>query len=354
MLGFLTNNAPWYFQSIRGVDKLFEANTDVSKEWKTKNAKIDIETLEAVDLRMSELAGLYRNAIYDLKYRRERVPDNLRWFSMDIYLAEFRKLRYTIPPIVSAPLGALGISTAPISNLIGEANNALGALGFNGLEENLTGVMAQFGYLKFRCRQCEFDFSKSIPTQGKVNVGGTDFKAETNQFSIKIGHFEEESKYGTGTLLHEDATKAGTNIKNPWQTRVIGDQIQSALRYADNLTGNQASDRIRNSDIAQTARNNAVSGAINSGLNQAANFVGQNNITQDRLGNAYPNGKPNKESVNELGDVYTGNGGNPPVGDLGDAYPNPPSNPSVNDLGDVYPDPDLPPNSVDDLGDVYP
>ena len=304
LLSYLTNTTPWYFQSISGLGNLYSSATDVSKEIKANKAAIEIETLEAVDLRMSELAGLYRNAIYDLRHRRERVPDNLRWFSMDVYIAEFRRMRYNPPPEVSAGLGALGINTNSISNLAREANNALGAIGLSqGLESSLTGVLAQFGYIKFRCRQCEFDFSGSLPTSGKVSVGGRTMDAEKSKFKINIGYFEEESKYGTGTLLHEDHTKLGTKIKNPWFRRSVGETVESAARFANDVTGGLTGDYL--SSVGDSIKDNAVARAINGGLKSATDFIGQDNVKD--LGKVYPEND--------------GSSSNPPVDDLGDVYP---------------------------------
>ena len=94
ILQFLRDDAPWYFQEVQGLDNLWKKATNMEEPM--KGGDITINTLEAVDLRITELADLYRNAVYDKQYMRERVPDNLRWFSMDIWIAEFRNLRNTL------------------------------------------------------------------------------------------------------------------------------------------------------------------------------------------------------------------------------------------------------------------
>lgn len=256
ILRYLTFNAPWYFQSIEGIDEMYAQNTDQSKGFKSKDVEISIKTLEAVDLRINELAGLYRNAIFDSKFRRERVPDNLRWFSMDVYVAEFRNLRYRLPGVSQNVANTLGVNTGAIGNVVGGGNS-------------FSNVMEQFGYIKFECRQCEFDFSKTLPIGKSVDIGGNGRKAEENSFKIKIGWVNEEAKYGDGTKLYDDHIK--TDIKNPWGSRNIGADIQNAGTFLSGLPAigddiSEAGEKVKHG-LAQ------IGGLINPALGAASNFV---------------------------------------------------------------------------------
>ncbi len=255
ILKHLTYNAPWYFQEVEGLKELFKDNTDMSKGFKTSGNVLKIKTLEAVDLRIAEIAGLYRNAIYDMKHRRERVPDNLRWFSVDVYVAEFRNLRYRIPGEGQTLASTLGVDTAAIGAIVGGGNV-------------ISNVMDQYGFIKFKCRQCEFDFSKSLPTGQAIKVNAEGRNQETNQFDIKIGWVEEESKYGDGTRLYEDPTR--TSINNPWGSRKMAADIQNGLTFLSNLP--VVGESIKTAGQKVTDGLSKVGGLINPALNLQFNF----------------------------------------------------------------------------------
>ena len=222
---YLTFDAPWYFQGLGGLSAMFKGGNDVAQARAGTGAIIEVNTLEAVDLRIFELAALYRNAIYDLKFRRERVPDNLRWFSMDIWLAEFRNIRYRIPGIGGTIAQITGVNTAAIGNAVTSiseiSNNISGIAGAIGGERDagldLASVLKQFGYIKFKCRQCEFDFSETFPIGTDLKIGGTGITASANKFKIKVGYFEEESQFADNTEIYDDPSK--TDIKGNWGFR---------------------------------------------------------------------------------------------------------------------------------------
>jgi hypothetical protein len=290
LLRYLTFQAPWYFQEVEGLASLYSQNTDMSKGFKTKDIHLTINTLEAVDLRIAELAGLYRNSIFDNKFRRERVPDNLRWFSMDVYVAEFRNLRYRLPGVGQNVASALGVDTGAIGNIVGGGNI-------------LTNVMEQFGFIKFECRQCEFDFSDTLPIGHTINIGGSGRKAEENKFKIKIGWVNEEAKFGDGTRIYDDPLK--TDIKNPWGARNVGASVQSAGSFLSGLP--VIGESIQNAGQRVADSLASVGGLINPALQAASNFI-DNPVTNisDVYGIGYEsNGdtKPNWNTPND-GNVY--------------------------------------------------
>jgi hypothetical protein len=265
-LRYLTFDAPWYFQSISGLNAMWKDATDMEGGWKAKNATLTIDTLEAVDLRITELADIYRNAVYDKIHMRERVPDNLRFFSMDVYVAEARNIRYRLPGIGQNVATALGIDTGAIGNILGGGNI-------------LSNVLEQYGYIKFRCRQCEFDFSESFAGGQSLQVATLTTPA-TNKFKIKVGWFEEESRYADGTKLFDDPIKS--SINNPWNLRNIGIDLKNAATFLSGLpvigddiqrAGNKVQDSLAK-----------IGGFINPALGAASAFV-EPPITD--LGNIY-------------------------------------------------------------------
>lgn len=256
ILRYLTFQAPWYFQAVEGLSEMYSQNTDQSKGYKTKDISLTIKTLEAVDLRIHELAGLYRNAIFDNKFRRERVPDNLRWFSMDVYIAEFRNLRYRLPGVAQNVANTLGVNTGAIGNVIGGGNA-------------ISNVMDQFGFIKFECRQCEFDFSNTLPIGRSVEIGGNGRKAEENSFKINIGWVNEEAKFGDGTQIYDDPMK--TDIRNPWGSRNVGAGVQNVGSFLSGLP--VVGDAISNAGEKVKSGLAQIGGFLNPALEAASNFV---------------------------------------------------------------------------------
>lgn len=281
ILRYLTFQAPWYFQEITGLDKLYSTSTNLdNKSLRGEGITLTVNTLEAIDLRINELAGIYRNSIYDTKFRRERVPDNLRWFSVDVYLAEFRNMRYRLPGVAQNVGNLLGVNTAAIGNVVGGGNA-------------LSNVLKQYGYIKFRLRQCEFDFSDSLPVGSTVKVGSSGRSMESNKFSIKVGWVEEEAKYGDGTIVYDDPLK--TDIRNPWGSRSTGASIQNAGSW---LTGLPViGDSIAGFGEKVGDALGSIGGMINPALNAASNFI--------------------DPPVTDLGDIYntgySSNGDTPPT-----------------------------------------
>jgi hypothetical protein len=281
ILEYLTFNAPWYFQSVQGISKLWANATDIKSGYKGNGAVIAVDTLEAIDLRITELANLYRSAIYDKVYMRELVPDNLRWFCMDIYVAEARNIRYTPAGSFSNMSSALGIDTSGINRTLTAAGAGLGSLLQND-QLDQSNPMKQFGYLKFKCRQCEFDFSESFAGGDTLNIDTSKIKEPNgNKFKINVGYFEEESEYHDSTKIADDhITNA---LKNPWSAMNLAANAQTRLGGASDLP--------------------YVGGFVDNGvqgLQEKLKLIG--GLVNPALGAAF--GGP---TIKNIGDLYKGN-----------------------------------------------
>lgn len=255
ILKYLTFDQPWYFQELSGLNEMWKQATNIEVGQKGKGLSLTVKTLEAVDLRMTEVASIYRGCIYDKTNMRERVPDNLRWFSVDIYIAEARNLRYRLPGIGNEVANTLGVNTSNISTVVGSGNL-------------LTDVLRQYGYVKFRCRQCEFDFSESF-AGGATQYAATKNTPATSSFKIKIGYFEEESRYADGSQLWDDSIK--NSIRNPWGTRSIGAGVTNIGSFLTGLP--HIGDNL--SEAGQSLQNSlaTIGGLINPALGAAAQFI---------------------------------------------------------------------------------
>lgn len=172
----VSTKMPWYFQSIKGVDKLWANASNMAEGQKAREAVLEITTLEAIDLKMSYLAELYRKAVYDGVYMRELVPDNLRWFQLNLYVAEFRHIT-----------AFEGISDGTPDQIL-KANQDYFA-------NNAT-------FFKFECYQCEFDFSVSVPS-GEYAVYGFDTPA-ANSFKINVGWFFDKHQFSFYDIMTDE------------------------------------------------------------------------------------------------------------------------------------------------------
>lgn len=194
----ISNNAPWFFQNIKGVDKLWKSQHNMSTGYQAKDLVLEITTLESLDLKMTYLADLYRKSIYETFYMRELVPENLRWFNMHVYVAEFRS--------ISSLLFNLSESTIdPKASAIDNAS-ALVEANKNYFTKNAT-------FMKFNCHMCEFDFEKSLPGGAEYSVFGFDTPA-ANTFNINVGLVLEQHSYSfydtlTATSMSTMATNEG-------------------------------------------------------------------------------------------------------------------------------------------------
>lgn len=280
ILKYLRDDTPWYFQSITGLEKLWEGATKMEAPMKTSDATITVKTLEAVDLRITELADLYRNSVYDKQYMRERVPDNLRWFSMDIYVAEFRNLRNTLPSLISTPFN-VGVPT--LGGLLGTRSSS-----------DVGNILDNFGYVKFKCRQCEFDFSKSFAGgSGEIIIGGDGVKQATNTFNIKIGWMEEENSYSSGSKTYDNYT-AGSIRGNSWNGKGFKNGLGDAAAFLTGLpvVGNS----IASTGAKAAARIQSVMSTPNKIINQGIAEL-QQLVEQGKLGQASIYGYESNDDV---------------------------------------------------------
>jgi hypothetical protein len=85
LLNYFCYECPWVFKEVTGIKTIM--NTDFNEIVKEDNNKITITFNEdAIDMRISTLIDLYRDACYDYTNFKEIIPENLRKFDMSIIL----------------------------------------------------------------------------------------------------------------------------------------------------------------------------------------------------------------------------------------------------------------------------
>lgn len=82
ILSRIQTHTPWFFKSVKGLDKASYTGTEFGKE-----KSIELSTSgDSVDLRLTTLFELYKFACYDDINHREIIPENLRKFEMSVLI----------------------------------------------------------------------------------------------------------------------------------------------------------------------------------------------------------------------------------------------------------------------------
>ena len=323
-------DAPWYFQSISGIPDLWKQAHRV-KEGNMKTT-LTFNCLESIRQPLTLIAENYRWAVYDEERLSYRLPENLRWFDMDIKLIEARNL----------------VDHANTRSIIPIGNSRPGLDLF--VRDSEGNVTKGIKITSFKCKMCEFDFSDFL------SGGGTQ-----NEFSIVTPEkpFTPSFKVNVGWVIHEE----------------MDDENIELMRQSNLVVGalNAINRRISNTLSSINNLPNSVVGSITNRI--------QTTIEKAALGNVYNPLSLNGISgaINQFGAALTGR--IPPVGptsapltgtkiypdpqkpgriggdEIGDMYPEPPRPTKItrDDLPDIYTQPEPPAQvGIDTLGDAYP
>lgn len=314
LLQDINNNSPWFFQSITGLDDLEkvtirgfqdELGTDGFDPARTNGKTLTITCLESLNMRMTALANLYNQAMFDADNMRWLVPRNLRKFTMWIYVTEIRNFFKTTrltgsSAVVSALNDLASLLTTnrnpggSIANTPeGERQTIGGNTPGNAFNSFARGVMSQSGLMNeidafrnqqdqsgikpvliYECHQCEFDFSESKPWNTSIDVGTESPKEAEQSFKIHIGKVRMKTQF--------------PNIRTDGNYLVLSDgydQNRSSVQiYNDSLSLESLTSLGR--EILTNVTSQAISDLINEGISQFVNpaLAGP---SQTLLGNIY-------------------------------------------------------------------
>jgi len=169
----LQNEFQWYFQKIEGVGDLLKIDPKQGIRV-PQDKRLTITAMEGIDMRMSHLLNMYRKIAWDDTYQRWVLPDMMRYFTLKIYISEFRSFH------TKNQYDGYGIAD--------ETYKDDGQLRLSLLDDVLpTWVI--------KCEMCEFDLeSFEFPHLSNLNLG-EDPEEATVKFSIKVGKIYEEQTY---------------------------------------------------------------------------------------------------------------------------------------------------------------
>lgn len=156
-LSYINENAPWFFNSITGLNN---ANSvKISEPFKNNEIEIGIKE-DAVDMRLTTLFELYKYACFDNVNLKEIIPENLRKFDMTI-LVFHTPLRYYQTGFQSMKDGTHEYKSFNSPTQLGD----------------------RMSYLMFTFTNCEFDIDSinsvipgEISNETAFNLGKSSFK----------------------------------------------------------------------------------------------------------------------------------------------------------------------------------
>lgn len=200
---FINKHAPYYFQSLSGLNTLLEAkikNYHNPRGTYRRIGTLNIDCLESIDMRIFSLAELYRKAVYDFTYHRVMLPENLRKFRMWLVITELRNIQLTNN--INDVLNPFSIpSVASGYNFLYNFNSQTGFLkdklglyqkstnNENPGEKNFaTYELEPYAFI-YQFDQCEFDFDSTFPSYERINNSSGE-RVHTS-FKIHVGRVKD-------------------------------------------------------------------------------------------------------------------------------------------------------------------
>lgn len=336
LLRYMNNNAPYFFQGVSGVAELWKIDKKSSGFEPNRGFEkvIKFDCLESIDLRMTAFADLYRNASFDAKFMREILPENLRWFTMTLRIAEIRKFH-------------------SVSKLMQSANLE------QPLDQNPTGDMLKvlndvISVVEFKLSHCQFDFEESFADEFSM-AGETEMAKQS--FKIQVGSIAQKSTYKLLDIALTDFFSAD-NDGIVEKSDVIGGKFAGTTLNAENsrpvLDAVPLGSRVPGMD-ASVNPNNLFNGAVSALSDKAKGFVNelgnlggslvgnalgriQSQITGFALGNVY--GPTNNTLLTAINGFLGGGDTLKSLDSIQDVYPNVPgtdtTTKTATDLGNTY------------------
>jgi len=209
----LLKQQQWRIQSIEGVDSILTGILNIKDGYQgSGDEKVTITCIEDINLTMFNLFDIYRECVYDTRYKRQLIPNNLLKFDCTIAIKDRRAIKWDSkasnsslenlsPSSVSAEKGkSSGIMGAleSVRGGISQANNFLDSLKTpkHVLEEHhtdLTDRAFSKPVICLRLYNCIFDLTPINKTFENINPGETDNNWAKFTFSIRYGRARMES-----------------------------------------------------------------------------------------------------------------------------------------------------------------
>lgn len=295
-LQYVNENTPWYWQTLSGLQDIWKIEFGENfNPFRGKDKVIEITCLESIDLRITALADLYRKATFDTKYMRALLPENLRWFSLRVQVAEMRSFQKIKEAIEKIESPTQNVPNNPNTQAIGDA---VQKSSFNVVSSTPSQSASQkepqvenmddlISLMEFHFTHCTFDFWDSFPSDKELTMNG-EMDMAKQKFKINVGHIQENHQYKIMDLVLKDGvnqetgsfkqsiptfgnafTKKSDNIfSNALQG--VSSQLQDRLNQVASIPGNLIA---RGENTLGSAINGAVLGNVYGAQNQSLQTI---------------------------------------------------------------------------------
>jgi len=176
----INRNTPWFFQGLQGVDRAITAFDPNNPYFGGDDAKLTLSCLESINLRVSGLMHLYRKAVFDEVKWNWILPENLRKFSMVVYVTEVRKFQN---------ISRIELSGVPkridLAAIKGFPGNMKPSLGVNNGNEGISGSDSR-PFFMFRFGECEFSLNTGSEIFGELTKNPSEQARQTIEMSYEI------------------------------------------------------------------------------------------------------------------------------------------------------------------------
>lgn len=195
----INTEMPWYFTSITGVERAFDINM-LEPYWGGGDAKLTIECNESINLAITGLMDLYRDAVYNLGAWTQVLPENYKRFNMYVTVSEVRQIQTT-------KKNRSGMDTAINS-----------------------GITADFKpYFMFKFSSCQFDVTSGKETfETLSSAEPSSPKPKINITYKSLEKFGAQYLQGILSEVIDDGPGVGTETANPTLAQRAGEALNDA------------------------------------------------------------------------------------------------------------------------------
>ena len=319
----INTELPWYWQSLKGLDRI-QKYDPLNAYFGGDDAKIEIETLESLNLPITGLMHLYKRAAFDERKWTWIIPANLRKFKIYIYVTEVRSIQTKVNTKVGGIPSKSNVDAEPGASdktklTIEATNNNAGIMGTQGRP-----------YFMFGLGYCEWDMMSGanifadLSKNPEMAVSSIGFKYETlEKIEARVlnGIIEEPAYARSNISPAPDTEFFESSSKTPleWAKEKATGKINEFKDKSKEALNQLAEEKMR--ELKQEARNrtvnripsveNVFSNFIRrvdaaTDINQQTKNIGNNisaNVFGDLRGNTIREGL-NKAAAKSLGNIF--------------------------------------------------
>lgn len=297
----INNEMPWYWQSLKGLERFF-AHDPSDAYLGGDDAKLEIETLESLNLPIAGLMHLYRKAVFDERKWCYILPKNLRQFAMYVYVTEVRSIQFnkeTDKAIIGdtgRPYFMVGIHYCQFdmttgTNIFSELSKSPEGPATNNITITyehydkiearvLNGIIEEPNYAKSYISPApdnEFLDANSTPPVNSEGVSSPDVAAKKQSRFDKL---QDKAKQSVKGLANDKRRELEQEIRNKTVNRIpsFENVFSNLIRKIDNATDvQQLAKNLGNvipSNISGVASGNTIQQALNKGAAKGVQNLG--------------------------------------------------------------------------------